>query len=239
MEKIDQPNIVLLSSWGSDVTAWAKPILEIGYQVKGIIMDGDTVNPKNFRIVSERTGGLYLPLSITDLEKFYIPVYFVKNHNNRHSLKLIKTLSTDILINAGTPRIIKPSLLRIPKIGVLNCHPSLLPKYRGCTAVEWALYFGDKLGATCHFMDTGIDSGKIVYQEELIFPPTDSYEAIRTKMIYHATQIMSKGIQLVINKNLSPKNLPSQIPSKYYSVIDRKKVIKIREKYPLVSKNQL
>lgn len=237
MKKIDKLNIVLLSSWGSDVTAWSKPILEIGYQIKAIIMDGDTSNPKNDRIISVRTGGLYSPLSITNLEEFYIPVYFVKNHNNRHSLKLVKSLSTDILINAGTPRIIKPSLLRAPKIGVLNCHPSLLPKYRGCTAVEWALYFGDKLGATCHFMNSGIDSGKIIYQEELLFSATDSYEAIRTKMIYHSAQVMAKGVKLVIDKKLLPSKLPPQASSKYYSVIDLKKVNSIRKKYPFINKH--
>jgi len=233
MKEKNQPNIVLLSSWGSDVATWAKPILDTGYQIKAIIMDGDIVNPKNYRIVSERTGGLYFPLSITDLEEFFIPVYFVKNHNNQYSLKLIKLLSADLLVNSGTPRILKRPLLQLPKIGVLNCHPSLLPKYRGCTAVEWALHFGDKLGATCHFMDDKIDSGKIVYQEELVFPITDSYEAIRTKMIYHTAKVMAKGIKLVINKKLFPNNLPSQISSRYYSVIDHHKIREIRKKYPL------
>ena len=68
------------------------------------------------------------------------------------------------MILAGSG-IVKESLLKIPREGTLNCHPGLLPRYRGCTCLEWALYEDEPVGATCHFVTPEIDAGDIVRKE--------------------------------------------------------------------------
>lgn len=220
--------IVLLSAWGADVIVWTDALRRRRVPVRAIIMDGDHPKQKSQRIIAERTGSFYHPHSILELEPLAIPVYFVRNHNDPHSIRLIKSLRTDLLINAGTPRIIKPALLRVPRIGVLNSHPSLLPKYRGCTAVEWALYYHNPLGATCHFMNKGVDTGPIIYQKKMAIPPHASYFQIRTAMIYHAAFVMAKGVELTIEKKLRPSALASQPKSPYFHVIDQEKLEVVR-----------
>ena len=72
----------------------------------------------------------------------------------------------------GFPWRIPPDALAVPRLGWLNGHPSLLPRHRGPLPVAWAIRAGDEeVGITFHRMDTGLDTGPIVFQRR--FPLGD------------------------------------------------------------------
>ena len=64
----------------------------------------------------------------------------VENHNNEETKNFIKQNKIDFLVNAGTPRILNNELINASSLGVLNCHPGLLPDFKGCCCVEWSIY---------------------------------------------------------------------------------------------------
>jgi methionyl-tRNA formyltransferase len=62
--------------------------------------------------------------------------------------------------------IVPRTILSTPRLGAVNLHPSLLPRYRGRAPINWAIIHGEKqLGLTAHFIDEGMDSGDIIAQE--------------------------------------------------------------------------
>ena len=67
--------------------------------------------------------------------------------------------------------------------GVVNIHPGLLPKYRGCSCTEWAILNDEKIGNTAHYMDSEYDSRPIIIKESYDFKKEDNYENVRTKII--------------------------------------------------------
>lgn len=72
----------------------------------------------------------------------------------------------DLVVCYGFPWRIPPAVLSIPRLGIINIHPSLLPKYRGPFPVPWAIRNGDtELGVTLHWMDADFDTGAIIVQE--------------------------------------------------------------------------
>ena len=74
-------------------------------------------------------------------------------------------LEPDLLLSAAYARIVPESVLAIPKLGAINVHPSLLPDYRGVSAVWWALYEGrSQVGVTIHKMTVPVDTGPIIAQ---------------------------------------------------------------------------
>ena len=82
----------------------------------------------------------------------------------------IKNLNPDLGIVASYGEIIPKDILDIPKYGFLNVHPSLLPKYRGPSPIQYAILNGDKeTGVTIMLMDEKIDHGPILAQRELEF----------------------------------------------------------------------
>jgi methionyl-tRNA formyltransferase len=72
----------------------------------------------------------------------------------------------DLVVCSGFPWRIPPAVLRIPRLGIINIHPSLLPKYRGPFPIPWAIRNGDAhVGVTLHWMDVDFDTGAILVQE--------------------------------------------------------------------------
>ncbi|MGP4014316.1 methionyl-tRNA formyltransferase [Saccharopolyspora sp. 5N708] len=80
-------------------------------------------------------------------------------------VQAIRGYDVDLAIVCGLSWRLPQSVLNAPKLGVLNVHTSLLPKYRGPAPVQWAIRNGDPdIGVTIHWMDERIDTGNIVAQ---------------------------------------------------------------------------
>jgi methionyl-tRNA formyltransferase len=84
-------------------------------------------------------------------------------------------LKPDLVILAFVTDIIPDSLLEIPSIGTICYHPSLLPKHRGASGINWAVIQGDtRTGLTILWVDKGIDTGPILLQKEVEIAPDDT-----------------------------------------------------------------
>ena len=93
-------------------------------------------------------------------------------------IELLKSLNLDFIISIHFPYVFTPSVLDIPKEGVLNLHPAYLPYNRGWHTPSWAILENTPIGATLHFMDEGIDTGDIVYQRQLSILPEDTADTL-------------------------------------------------------------
>ncbi len=93
-------------------------------------------------------------------------------------LEAIRALEPDLIVTAAYGRILTKSVLDVPKLGCINVHASLLPRYRGAAPIQWAIINGDeKTGITTMFMDEGMDTGDILLKREIpILPDMTSQE---------------------------------------------------------------
>jgi len=84
-------------------------------------------------------------------------------------------LRPDLVILAFVTDIIPEALLDIPPIGTICYHPSLLPRHRGASGINWAVIQGDtRTGLTILWVDKGIDTGPILLQKEIEITPADT-----------------------------------------------------------------
>lgn len=93
-------------------------------------------------------------------------VHLVRDCNSPAAEELLRALAPDVLV-LGRCRILKKRIIDVPRVGVLNAHPGLLPDYRGLDPIEWAVYKGGDPGVTVHFVDSGVDTGPIVAREKI------------------------------------------------------------------------
>jgi methionyl-tRNA formyltransferase len=151
-----------------------------------IICDSKSLSDKDKNIWIDRVGGFDSPSdgleSIYNFGSALIPIYLVKNHNDDISLELYRSLNVSCLFNAGTPRKLSEELICSIERGVVNVHPGLLPNYRGCSSIEWAIYNDDQIGSTAHFMDAGYDTGPIIQSEVYEFLTDDVFQSICSKV---------------------------------------------------------
>lgn len=101
--------------------------------------------------------------------------------NSPAGLGVLREFKPDLILLAGSG-IVKSEALAIPAHGTLNCHPGSLPRYRGCTCVEWAIYEDEPVGATCHFVTEEIDAGDILLKKTMPVYAGDSYVDVRLRM---------------------------------------------------------
>lgn len=95
--------------------------------------------------------------------RYQIPVYQPDSLKTAESQALLKSLDLDYLVVAAYGLILPGSILSLPKLGCLNVHASLLPRWRGASPIQQAILAGDALtGITIMQMDRGLDTGDIL-----------------------------------------------------------------------------
>jgi len=122
----------------------------------------------------DRPGGRQDPLSTLAKEKG-LPLRQPQNYKNDRELSDFRKLSPDLLVMAFVTDIIPESFLKVPTQGAICYHPSILPRHRGASAINWAIMMGDtRTGLTIFQPDGGIDTGPILLQKELAIGPEDT-----------------------------------------------------------------
>ena len=104
-----------------------------------------------------------------------IPVYQPETYKSPEALRDFRDLHPDLLIMAFVTDIIPYDFIEAPSQGAICYHPSLLPRHRGGSAINWALIMGDReTGLSIFWTDGGIDTGPILLQKRVPIDPEDT-----------------------------------------------------------------
>ncbi|MEG0855060.1 MAG: methionyl-tRNA formyltransferase [Terrisporobacter sp.] len=99
--------------------------------------------------------------------KHDIPVYQPIKARDEEFINTLKEINPDVIVVVAYGQILPKALLDIPKLGCINVHVSLLPKYRGAAPINWVIINGEKkTGVTTMYMNEGLDTGDIILQSE-------------------------------------------------------------------------
>lgn len=143
---------------------FAKETLEAvynaGHQILGVVTNPDRPKGRGMKLVASPVKEYAISKNL----KIYQPE---KIKNNIDFIEEMKNLEPDVICVVAYGKILPKEILEIPKLGCINVHGSLLPKYRGAAPIQWAVLNGDKTtGITTMYMDVGMDSGDIILKEE-------------------------------------------------------------------------
>ncbi len=104
-----------------------------------------------------------------------LPVFQPRSLRREEAVQELASLQPEVIVVAAYGRILPPEALAVPPRGVLNIHPSLLPKYRGPSPVITALLDGEAItGVTVMLMDQGMDTGDILAQRQTAILPHET-----------------------------------------------------------------
>ena len=131
----------------------------------------------------------------------------VPSVNSNECKTLLQKLNPDIIIVNGT-RIISKKILNSTNAVFVNTHAGITPNYRGVHGAYWALANNDlnNCGTTVHLVDPGIDTGGILYQENIEVLNNDNFTTYTYLQIAKGIKLMKKAIDDVINNSISIKN---------------------------------
>ena len=153
----------------------------------------------------ERCGNLWKPKSEQELSKHF-NFYSFKSLISNELEEFLMSKKYHIGIQGGAG-IIKPKIIKLFRLGLLNFHPGDLPYYRGCSAPEWQLYEQKEIVSTAHRIEEGIDSGAILLKKKLdvslesyahfrasIYPETSKFVRDVILDIIHSDDLILKSV---------------------------------------------
>ena len=119
--------------------------------------------------------------------------------NTRSMEPLLRAVRPDLALCFGFPWLIPPEALAVPRLGVVNMHPALLPRHRGPIPTSWAVRAGDdSYGITWHRMDAELDTGNILAQARVPMEPDDSeITVVGPRLIRAAVEILPQALARV------------------------------------------
>ena len=223
MSEITQ-RIGLLSYIGSPLLLpTISRLAELGHQDVLVLLDGPKEKSKFIELIRDRTDGDIYFCRLEDLDSRRIAYHIPMHHNSFDCLQTIKRSACCILANCGTSKKLSEDLIAIPKFGVVNCHPGILPKYRGCSSVEWSLFNGDPVAATAHFMVKEYDAGPIIFVRQMNISGL-TYKQIRGKMVAHQAVCTAEAVDQVLRSGKRPEEYPPQSDGTIWDIIPEDKL---------------
>lgn len=134
-------------------------IAQPGFQVEGVITQPDRPRGRGQQMASS-------PVKDAALEAG-ISVYQPEKMRSESAHDYFKHIAPDVVVIIAYGQIIPASLIAIPRLGWINLHASLLPKYRGAAPINWAIVNGEKrTGVTTMQIDAGLDTGPMLLRQE-------------------------------------------------------------------------
>jgi methionyl-tRNA formyltransferase len=149
-------------------------------------------------------------------EKSGIPIFRPKMMKDPEVYDLYVKLKPELVLLAFVTDIIPEKLLSIPTIGTLCYHPSLLPRHRGASAINWAIIQGDtRTGLTIFWADKGIDTGPILLQKEVEVGPDETTGALYFNTLFPmGIEAMAEAVDL-IKKGRAPRIFQDELQATY------------------------
>jgi methionyl-tRNA formyltransferase len=118
----------------------------------------------------------------------------------------LTSLRPDVIVVCAFGQILRQPVLDIPPKGVVNVHPSLLPRHRGATPIQTAILAGDEeTGVTIMLADAGMDTGPILSQRSLAVSPWDSAETLNEKLSVLAADLLGETLPLWLHGRIEPQ----------------------------------
>ena len=114
-----------------------------------------------------------------------IPIFQPARMKDPEAYDQMMSLNPDLAVLAFVTDIVPGKVLSLPKVGSICYHPSILPKYRGASAINWAVINGEtKSGLTIFWVDAGIDTGDMLLQKEVEIGPEETTGEVYFNKLY-------------------------------------------------------
>ncbi len=162
--------------------------------------------------------------------RYGIPVYRPSSVNDPAFIgQLRQTVRPDVIVSVAASQLFREELLALPRLGCVNVHGALLPKYRGMLPSFWTLLNGEREGGvTVHYMTAGLDDGPIIAQRRFNILPGDTVDTLIRRSKTMGAELLSDVLKGLKRGPVTTYRPSSGNGSSYNSFPTRKDVARLR-----------
>src|SRR5271157_2784920 len=181
-------------------------LVEAGHTVPLVVTQPDRPRGRGMEVAVSPVKDAAIRLGIAVVQ----PATIKNNAEFRDQLRAIRPdagidAGIDAIIVVGYGRIIPQWMIDLPRLGNLNLHASLLPKYRGAAPIQWAIANGESVtGVTTMRIDAGLDTGDILMQREISIDLKDTSETLGPELASIGADLMVETLRGLDNGQVRP-----------------------------------
>lgn len=191
-----------------------KKLIDKNYDIVGVFSQSDKPKGRGYKLVMPPVKEIAL--------KHNIPVFQPKTLRNEESFNIIKELNPDIIVVVAYGKILPKNILDYPKLGCVNVHGSLLPKYRGAAPIQYSILNGEKeTGITTMFMGEGLDTGDMLLKVSTPIGENETYGELHDRLAVMGSDILVDTLELLAENKITPIKQDDE-KSTYAHMIDKK-----------------
>ncbi|GAA3651857.1 methionyl-tRNA formyltransferase [Asaccharospora irregularis] len=188
-------------------------IIDEGHEVIGVVTQPDKPKGRGKKLGMSPVKELAL--------KYDIPVYQPIRARDDEFVQTLKHLNPELIVVVAFGQILPKAILDIPKLGCINVHVSLLPKYRGAAPINWVIINGEqKTGVTTMYMDEGLDTGDMILKSEVDLDDNITAGELHDKMMEIGADTLKQTMDL-IEKGCAPREPQNHDEFSYAPIMNK------------------
>ena len=169
------------------------------HDVIGVVAQPDRPKGRGKKLVS--------PPTIDVAKAHGIPVKQPLNARSKKFLEWLQQSKADIAVVVAYGKILSRKVLTTPKLGCINHHASLLPKYRGAAPIHWAVINGELETGVCTMqMDEGMDTGPVFMEQKLSISPNDTTGNLWETLSKMGAPLVLETLERIEQKSIKPRS---------------------------------
>jgi methionyl-tRNA formyltransferase len=135
----------------------------------------------------------------------HLPLFQPEELSDPSFIDSLRKVDPDLIVVVAF-RILPKAVFLLPRLGAINLHASLLPRYRGAAPINWAIIRGEtRTGVTTFFLEEKVDTGRILLQAETPILPDDDAGSLHDRLAVLGAQTLCSTVQLIESGTASPK----------------------------------
>ena len=177
-------------------------LIDAGHQIELVLTQPDRPSGRGMQLVAPPVKQMAEPAGL----EIYQPE---KIKNNQELRDKLTAIAPDAIIVVAYGRIIPKWMLELPRLGNINLHGSLLPKYRGAAPIQWAIAHGETVtGVTTMRLDEGLDTGDILLKCEVPIGPAETAVDLYPKLSQIGAEVMIQTLAGLEAGSITPQPQP-------------------------------
>ena len=173
-------------------------MIDMGIEVTAVVTQPDKAKGRGKKVI-------YSPVKECALAHD-LPVYQpVRIRKEPEFIQTLRDMQPDVIVVVAFGQILPKEILDIPRLGCVNVHASLLPKFRGAAPIQWSIIDGEKeTGVTIMQMNEGLDTGDILTQKIVPITAEDTGESLFDKLCEAGGQLLLETLPKLENGSITP-----------------------------------
>ena len=190
-------------------------MIDMGIEVTAVVTQPDKAKGRGKKVI-------YSPVKECALAH-ELPVYQpVRIRKEPEFIQTLRDMQPDVIVVVAFGQILPKEILDIPRLGCVNVHASLLPKFRGAAPIQWSIIDGEEVtGVTTMLMDVGLDTGDMLLKAEIPMDPKETGGSLHDKLAAVGGELLEKTLIGLEAGTIVPEKQDDSQAGEYARMLDK------------------